>query len=54
MLKDSAVKKVSKKFTNFSEEEEWLQSMLSDGWILKSYNSEDLAACQTCSNLCSM
>lgn len=42
MKKNNATKKVTKRFTNFSKEEEWLQSMLNEGWILKSYDSEDV------------
>jgi hypothetical protein len=39
---DYAVKKVTKSFSDFYEEEAWLQSMLSKGWMLKSYDSEDV------------
>jgi Protein of unknown function (DUF2812) len=46
MLKDSKVKKINKKFNNFTEEEEWLQNMLYEGWMLKSYDSEDIDDCQ--------
>lgn len=35
------VKRVNKKFSNFTDEEQWIQSMLQDGWILKSYDLED-------------
>ncbi|RVT66930.1 DUF2812 domain-containing protein [Niallia taxi] len=45
-VKNSAIKKVTKRFSDFSKEEEWLQSMLSEGWILKSYDSEDVDDCQ--------
>jgi len=44
--KINATKKVTKRFANFSKEEEWLQSMLNEGWILKSYDSEDVDECQ--------
>jgi hypothetical protein len=46
MKNDSAIKKVTKHFSDFYEEEAWLQSMLSKGWILKSYDSEDVGDCQ--------
>ncbi|MGE6260132.1 DUF2812 domain-containing protein [Heyndrickxia sporothermodurans] len=46
MLKEKSIKKISKKFTNFTEEEHWLQCMLNDGWVLKSYDSEDIEDCQ--------
>ncbi|KAB7672098.1 DUF2812 domain-containing protein [Bacillus sp. B1-b2] len=46
MKKINTTKKVTKRFTNFSKEEEWLQSMLNEGWILKSYDSEDVDECQ--------
>ncbi|NRD80207.1 DUF2812 domain-containing protein [Bacillus sp. BRMEA1] len=46
MVKSNNFKKVSKKFSNFTEEEQWLQSMLQDGWVLKSYDSEDIDDCQ--------
>lgn len=46
MFKKSTVKRVTKKFSNFSQEEQWLQSMLEDGWILKSYDLEDADGCQ--------
>jgi Protein of unknown function (DUF2812) len=46
MFKGSSVKKVSKKFNDFAKEEQWLQNMLDDGWILKSYDSEDMDDCQ--------
>jgi Protein of unknown function (DUF2812) len=42
MFKNSSVKKIYKKFNNFTKEEQWLQNMLQDGWILKSYDSEDI------------
>lgn len=45
MFKNSNVKKIIKKFNNFTEEEQWLQSMLNDGWMLKSYDSEDIDDC---------
>ncbi|MDW0117465.1 DUF2812 domain-containing protein [Sporosarcina thermotolerans] len=46
MAKNNTVKKVTKRFSNFSKEELWLQSMLNEGWILKSYDSEDMDDCQ--------
>lgn len=45
-MKSHTVKKISKRFTNFAEEEQWLQSMINDGWILKEYDLEDVDACQ--------
>lgn len=45
MLRNDDVKKVTKKFSNFAGEEQWLQSMLKDGWILKSYDLDDLDDC---------
>ncbi|MCM3783733.1 DUF2812 domain-containing protein [Neobacillus mesonae] len=39
-------KKVYKKFTSFNEEEQWLQSMLQDGWLLKKYSIEDEDDCR--------
>lgn len=41
VFKNRAVKKITRKFSDFIEEEQWLQSMLKDGWILKSYDLED-------------
>ena len=46
MAKNNTVKKVTKQFSDFSQEEQWLQSMLNEGWILKSYDSEDMDDCQ--------
>ena len=46
MGKNKALKKVIKKFSDFSQEEQWLQRMLNEGWILKSYDSEDVDDCQ--------
>ncbi|MDQ0229138.1 DUF2812 domain-containing protein [Metabacillus malikii] len=46
MMKNKSIKKVTKHFSDFSKEEEWLQSMLHKGWILKSYDSEDVDDCQ--------
>ncbi|RDW16590.1 hypothetical protein CWR48_16245 [Oceanobacillus arenosus] len=46
MVKNNKVKKVTKHFSDFSKEEQWLQSMLNEGWILKSYDSEDMDDCQ--------
>ncbi|MEM5590740.1 DUF2812 domain-containing protein [Niallia circulans] len=44
-MKNNAIKKVTKRFSDFSKEEEWLQSMLNEGWILKGYDSEDIGDC---------
>lgn len=40
MLKNDSVKRVHKNFTNFKEEEDWLQFMLLDGWVLAKYKDE--------------
>ncbi|MEW4282381.1 DUF2812 domain-containing protein [Priestia koreensis] len=46
MTQKKSVKKVYQTFVDFKEEEKWLQEMLEDGWMLASYDSEDLEACQ--------
>jgi hypothetical protein len=46
MFQDSSVKKINKKFNDFKKEEQWLQHMLDDGWILKSYDSDSIDECQ--------
>ncbi|PIE95054.1 hypothetical protein CO726_13230 [Bacillus fungorum] len=46
MFKSNSRKKIKKKFNNFTEEEQWLQSMLNDGWLLISYDSEEVGPCQ--------
>ncbi|UQZ32514.1 hypothetical protein C2I18_02445 [Paenibacillus sp. PK3_47] len=40
------LKKINKKFTNFSEEEQWLQTMAGEGWILREYDNENIDACR--------
>ena len=39
-------KKISKKFSSFTEEEQWLQTMLQEGWILIRYDIDDEDGCQ--------
>lgn len=46
MLSNKDIKKISKKFIDISEEEQWLQGMLNEGWLLASYDTEDLDICQ--------
>ncbi|GGE71907.1 DUF2812 domain-containing protein [Priestia taiwanensis] len=41
MFKKRAVKRETKKFDNFTKEEQWLQQLLQDGWILTNYDSDD-------------
>lgn len=47
MMKKNSVKKKNehKKFASFADEEQWLQSMLQDGWILEKYGHEDEDGC---------
>ncbi|MCI1593145.1 MULTISPECIES: DUF2812 domain-containing protein [Heyndrickxia] len=45
-MKEKEIKKIYKKFTNFAKEEQWLQNMLQDGWVLKTYTSEDIEECK--------
>ncbi|WP_332633728.1 DUF2812 domain-containing protein [Halalkalibacter flavus] len=47
MFKKNTAKKKHKfkKFTNFADEERWLQNMLQDGWILEKYGYEDEDGC---------
>ncbi|GGE71919.1 DUF2812 domain-containing protein [Priestia taiwanensis] len=40
-----AEKKINKKFNSFTEEEQWLQHMLNEGWVLKGYHPEKLQPC---------
>jgi hypothetical protein len=42
MFYPSAAKTITKKFNSFTEEEQWLQHMLDEGWILKGYGSHKL------------
>jgi predicted molibdopterin-dependent oxidoreductase YjgC len=42
----NAEKKISKKFSSFTEEEKWLQTMLQEGWVLSRYSNEDEDGCQ--------
>ncbi|MDX8045302.1 DUF2812 domain-containing protein [Gracilibacillus sp. S3-1-1] len=42
MRENKTTKKVAKRFFNFFEEEQWLQSMLDTGWVLKSYEDVDV------------
>ncbi|GIP65104.1 hypothetical protein J32TS6_36590 [Virgibacillus pantothenticus] len=44
-MKKSFLKKVSKKFSAFTEEEQWLQTMVQNGWILKKYSDEGEGGC---------
>lgn len=37
MMKGKNIKKVTKRFSNFAKEERWLEEMLKEGWMLKSY-----------------
>lgn len=45
-MNNTALQKINKKFTNFSEEEQWLQSMAGKGWILNEYDTENIDACR--------
>ena len=39
------MKKISKKFNSFEDEEKWLMGMAKEGWRLVSYDSEDIEEC---------
>jgi hypothetical protein len=41
MKKGNYVKKKRKYFDNFMKEEQWLQQMLQDGWILQEYTNDN-------------
>jgi Protein of unknown function (DUF2812) len=45
MFYGSAAKKIKKLFFSFTEEEQWLQRMLNDGWVLKGYDATKLGLC---------
>lgn len=40
MFNDGSIKKIRKSFTDFKDEEQWLQYMLRDGWVLTKYRDE--------------
>jgi hypothetical protein len=41
MSNTTYTQKIYKTFDNFTEEEQWLQSMLQDGWILINFNNDN-------------
>lgn len=45
MFRNDSTKKVHKKFADFVDEEQWLQHMLFEGWILTKYSNEDEFGC---------
>ncbi|GGE71954.1 DUF2812 domain-containing protein [Priestia taiwanensis] len=41
-----SLRRINKKFNSFTQEEQWLQSMLDEGWVLKGYSADDIDSCQ--------